>query len=105
MRYSYRNAVLEALKKRWPGMKHLFADGAYNRRALMDKAATLDFVARGGAPPRGSGWLRGAAPALGGGTHLRLDDSLALSRLAVCCTTFIPGLPALRSVLFLRAAR
>lgn len=44
MRYSYRNAVLEALTKRWPGMKHLFADGAYDRRALMDKAATLDFV-------------------------------------------------------------
>jgi putative transposase len=37
-------AVLEALKKHWPGLKHFFADGAYNRRALMDKAATLDFV-------------------------------------------------------------
>lgn len=37
-------AVLEALKKRWPGLKHLFADGAYGRRTLMDKAATLDFV-------------------------------------------------------------
>ena len=37
-------AVLEALKKRWPGLKHLFADGAYDRRTLMDKAAALDFV-------------------------------------------------------------
>ncbi|AJG22285.1 Mobile element protein [Cupriavidus basilensis] len=37
-------AVLEALKKRWPGLKHLFADGAYDRRTLMDKSATLDFV-------------------------------------------------------------
>jgi len=36
--------VLEALKKRWPRLKHLFADGAYDRRTLMDKAATLDFV-------------------------------------------------------------
>lgn len=36
--------VLEAVKKRWPGVKHLFADGAYDRTALMDKAATLDFV-------------------------------------------------------------
>lgn len=36
--------VLKALKKRWPGLKHFFADGAYDRRALMDKAATLDFV-------------------------------------------------------------
>jgi len=37
-------AVLEAARKRWPALKHLFADGAYDRRALMDKAATLDFV-------------------------------------------------------------
>ena len=37
-------AVLEAVKKRWPGVKHLFADGAYDRTALMDRAATLDFV-------------------------------------------------------------
>ena len=37
-------AVLEALRKRWPWIKHLFADGAYDRRQLMDKAAFLDFV-------------------------------------------------------------
>ncbi len=37
-------AVQEAVKKRWPGMKHQFADGAYDRTALMNKAATLDFV-------------------------------------------------------------
>jgi len=36
--------VLNALKKRWPGIKHFFADGAYDRTALMNKAATLDFV-------------------------------------------------------------
>ena len=36
--------VLEALRKRWPWIKHLFADGAYDRRQLMDKAAFLDFV-------------------------------------------------------------
>lgn len=29
-------AVLEAVRRRWPGVKHLFADGAYNRTALMD---------------------------------------------------------------------
>lgn len=39
-------AALETLKKCWPGLKHLFADGAYDRRTLMDKAATLDFVVR-----------------------------------------------------------
>lgn len=37
-------AVLDALKQRWPWVKHLFADGAYDRRQLLDKAAFLDFV-------------------------------------------------------------
>ena len=36
--------VLEAVRKRWPWVKHLFADGAYDRLKLMDKAAYLDFV-------------------------------------------------------------
>jgi putative transposase len=36
--------ILDALRKRWPWMKHLFADGAYDRRQLLDKAAFLDFV-------------------------------------------------------------
>ena len=36
--------VLEALKDRWPGLKHFFADGAYDRAALLDKAGMLDFV-------------------------------------------------------------
>ena len=37
-------AVLTALRKRYPWVKHLFADGAYDRTRLMDKAAFLDFV-------------------------------------------------------------
>ncbi len=37
-------AILDAIRKRWPWLKHLFADGAYDRRQLMDKAAFLDFV-------------------------------------------------------------
>lgn len=37
-------AVLDGLAKRWPWIKHLFADGAYDRRQLLDKAAFLDFV-------------------------------------------------------------
>jgi transposase len=37
-------AVLDVSRKRWPWVKHLFADGAYDRLALMDKAAYLDFV-------------------------------------------------------------
>ena len=37
-------AVLDAIRKRWPWIKHFFADGAYDRRKLMDKAAFNDFV-------------------------------------------------------------
>ncbi len=36
--------ILDAIRQRWPWVKHLFADGAYDRRKLMDKAAYLDFV-------------------------------------------------------------
>ncbi|NJM36088.1 MAG: IS5 family transposase [Rhodomicrobium sp.] len=36
--------VLEAIRKRWPWIKHLFADSAYDRGKLMDKATYLDFV-------------------------------------------------------------
>lgn len=36
--------ILEAMRKRWPWMKHLFADGAYDCKKLMDKAAFLDFT-------------------------------------------------------------
>ncbi len=36
--------ILDAIRKRWPWVKHLFADGAYDRLRLMDKAAYFDFV-------------------------------------------------------------
>jgi transposase len=36
--------ILDAIRKRWPWVKHLFADGAYGRTQLMDKAAFLEFV-------------------------------------------------------------
>ncbi len=36
--------ILDAIRKRWPWLKHLFADGAYDRTQLMDKAAFLEFV-------------------------------------------------------------
>ena len=36
--------ILDAVRKRWPWLKHLFADGAYDRGKLLDKAAFLDFV-------------------------------------------------------------
>lgn len=36
--------ILDAIRTRWPWLKHLFADGAYDRTQLMDKAAFLNFV-------------------------------------------------------------
>jgi hypothetical protein len=36
--------ILDAIRKRWPWLKHLFADGAYDRGTLMDKAAFRDFT-------------------------------------------------------------
>jgi transposase len=36
--------VLVALKKRWPWVKHLFADAAYDRRRLLDEATMLGFI-------------------------------------------------------------
>lgn len=37
-------AVIDALRQRWPWIRHLFADAAYDRRQLLDKAAFLDFT-------------------------------------------------------------
>ena len=36
--------ILDAIRKRWPWVKHLFADSAYDRATLMDKAAFVDFI-------------------------------------------------------------
>ena len=36
--------ILAAIRKRWPWIKHLFADSAYDRGKLMNEAAYLDFV-------------------------------------------------------------
>jgi len=36
--------ILDAIHQRWPWLKHFFADGAYDRGQLMDKAAFLGFV-------------------------------------------------------------
>lgn len=37
-------AILDGIRRRWPFIKHVFADGAYDRRKLMEKAAFLDFT-------------------------------------------------------------
>src|SRR5450755_1963375 len=36
--------ILHAIRQRWPFIKHLFADGAYDRTKLMDKAELENFV-------------------------------------------------------------
>jgi transposase len=36
--------ILDGIRKRWPWVKHVFADGAYDRLKLMEKAAFLDFT-------------------------------------------------------------
>jgi hypothetical protein len=36
--------ILDAIRKRWPWVKHRFADGAYDQTQLTDKAAFLGFV-------------------------------------------------------------
>ena len=37
-------AILDAVRKRSPWLKHLFADGAHDRTRLLDKAAFRDFM-------------------------------------------------------------
>ena len=37
-------AIIKAVRRRWPWLKHLFADGAYDRGRLMSAAAYRDFV-------------------------------------------------------------
>lgn len=36
--------ILDGIRKRWPWVEHLFADGAYDRLELMEKASYLDFI-------------------------------------------------------------
>lgn len=36
--------ILDTLRKRWPWLRHLFGDGAYDRGRLLSKAAFLDFT-------------------------------------------------------------
>lgn len=57
--------VLEALMKRWPGLKHLFCNGAYDRTALIDKAEMIDFVGQGRQAPRELGRLFRRCPDTG----------------------------------------
>jgi putative transposase len=37
-------AIVKAIRRRWPWLRHLFADGAYDRGRLMSAAAYRDFT-------------------------------------------------------------
>ena len=37
-------AIIKAIRQHWPWLKHLFADGAYDRGKLMSEATYRDFV-------------------------------------------------------------
>ncbi len=39
-----QKAILDFLRRRWPGVNYLFADDSYDRLKLMDEAADLDVV-------------------------------------------------------------
>jgi len=75
-------AIVAAVRKKWPWLKHLFADGAYDRTRLMDTATyqyfVLEIIRRSDKEAR----LQDAAKALSRGVHSD-DDALetACSRL------------------------
>ncbi len=70
-------AILDAVRKRWPWLKHLFADGAYDRTKLLDKAAFRDLVLEIVRRTDSRAGLQAAAATLGRRAHLWLDDALA----------------------------
>ena len=73
--------ILHAVRKRWPWIKHLFADGVYNRTQLMDKAAFLDLSSKSSAAStrspasrssRGAGWSSAPSAGSPAGARARL---------------------------------
>ncbi len=71
--------ILDAIRKRWPWVKHLFADCAYDRFELMDKAAYLEFVIEIIRRRDELGALR-LCPAMSRRAALRLDDPMVKPR-------------------------
>ena len=69
--------ILDGVRKQWPWLKHLFADGAYARTKLLDKAVFRDFILEIVRRSDTELGLQGAAPALGGAAYVRVDDALA----------------------------
>lgn len=71
--------ILDSVRNRWPWLKHLFADGAYDRTKLMDKVAFLDFIVE---IIRRSDTVQGfeVLPRRWVVAYLRMDDPLAPPR-------------------------
>lgn len=71
--------ILDAIRRRWPSLKHLSADSAYNTAKLTDEPALLDFIVEvvrridtnSGFKVLPRRWVSGA--------DFRLDDPLAPS--------------------------
>ena len=74
--------ILDGVRKRWPWLKHLFADGAYDRTQLMDKAAFRDFTIQ--IIKRSDAAGRSHPASMGRRAHVRLDDPAGV---ASCATT------------------
>ncbi len=68
--------ILEALRKRRPFVKHLFADGVYDRNKLMDKAAFLDFTVEVIRRCDQQEGFSGFATTLGRRENIRMDDAM-----------------------------
>jgi hypothetical protein len=77
--------ILNAIRKRWPWLKYLFADGGYDRTQLMDKAVFLDFVVEIVRRMKGKK-ASSFYPALGRRAHLCLDDPMVAARVRLRTT-------------------
>ncbi len=52
-----KQIILDAIRKHWPWVRHLFADGAYDQLQLMDKAAGIQVPPRRRAVERSFGCM------------------------------------------------
>ncbi len=72
--------IVAAIRRRWPWLKHLFADGAYDRTRLMDAAAYRDFVLEIVRRTDKEPGIKVLPSAMGRRARLRLDDPMETPR-------------------------
>jgi putative transposase len=72
--------IVSAVRRRWPWLKHLFGDAAYDRTKLLDAAAYRDFTVEIIRRSDDVSGFKVLPPTLGGRAHVRLDDALAQAR-------------------------